>query len=93
MGLWKGGTPSPTFRTSRRETTPLLRTAVGKPSSFTCKDIGEVMNDTDGWRVVLFVDFLRPLPFPVSVLNKAAIYAISRQKSVKDMRSYLENHQ
>ena len=53
----------------------------------------EVRNDTDSWRVVLFVDFLRPLPFPVSILNKAAIYAVSKRKSVKDMRSYLENHQ
>lgn len=29
----------------------------------------EVWNDTDGVRVILFVDFVRPLRFPASVLN------------------------
>ncbi|MFQ6539917.1 MULTISPECIES: aspartyl/asparaginyl beta-hydroxylase domain-containing protein [Aphanothece] len=29
----------------------------------------QVWNDTDGYRVVLFVDFARPLRWPVSVLN------------------------
>lgn len=52
----------------------------------------EVMNDTDSWRAVLLVDFLRPVPFPVSVLSKSAIYAISKRKSVRDVRSYLKTH-
>ena len=30
-------------------------------------------NDTDGYRVVLFVDFLRPLKFPFNLLNKLII--------------------
>lgn len=38
----------------------------------------EVWNDTDEERVVLFVDFTRPLPFPVSVLNEAVIRLLSR---------------
>jgi beta-hydroxylase len=29
----------------------------------------EVWNDTDGWRVVLFVDFVRPVYFPFNLLN------------------------
>ncbi|MDP1592511.1 MAG: aspartyl/asparaginyl beta-hydroxylase domain-containing protein, partial [Prosthecobacter sp.] len=29
----------------------------------------EVWNDTDGYRVVLFVDFARPLRFPLNLLN------------------------
>ncbi len=33
----------------------------------------EVWNDTDGVRVVLFVDFVRPLKFPASLLNKFVI--------------------
>ena len=30
----------------------------------------EVWNETDGWRVVLFVDFVRPVWFPFNLLNK-----------------------
>jgi ornithine lipid ester-linked acyl 2-hydroxylase len=36
----------------------------------------EAWNDTDEDRVVLFVDFVRPLRFPASVLNRALIRAI-----------------
>lgn len=31
----------------------------------------EVWNDTDGYRVVLFVDFQRPMTFPMDVINNA----------------------
>ena len=65
----------------------------GKSMIFDDTYYHEVLNDTDSWRVVLFVDFLRPLPLPVSLLNKVAMYAVSRRKSVKDMRRYLEHHQ
>jgi beta-hydroxylase len=33
----------------------------------------EVWNDTDGYRVVLFVDFARPLPWPYRWLNEALL--------------------
>ena len=33
----------------------------------------QVWNDTEGFRVVLFVDFLRPLKFPFNLLNKLII--------------------
>jgi ornithine lipid ester-linked acyl 2-hydroxylase len=45
----------------------------------------EVWNDTDEERVVLFVDFARPLPFPVSVLNEAMIWLFSRSSFVQDI--------
>lgn len=35
----------------------------------------EVHNDTDGVRVVLFVDFLRPCLWPVSWLNRMTVFA------------------
>lgn len=35
----------------------------------------EVWNDTPGFRAVLFVDFVRPLKFPVSILNKIILKA------------------
>jgi len=38
----------------------------------------EVWNDTDHWRVVLFVDFVRPVYFPFNILNwiilRAAVF-------------------
>ena len=38
----------------------------------------EVWNDSDSYRVVLFVDFLRPLPLPLSWLNRLLIWRISK---------------
>ena len=37
----------------------------------------EVWNDTDETRVVLFVDVLRPLPFPESAINRLIVAAIA----------------
>ena len=45
----------------------------------------EVWNDTDEERVVLFVDFARPLPFPLSVLNGAMIRLFGRSEYVQDI--------
>ena len=33
----------------------------------------EVWNDTDGYRVVLFVDFIRPIKFPFNLINKIIV--------------------
>jgi beta-hydroxylase len=38
----------------------------------------EVWNDSDSYRVVLFVDFLRPLPLALSWLNRLVIWRISK---------------
>jgi len=35
----------------------------------------EVWNDTDGWRAVLFVDFVRPVKFPFNLLNRLILSA------------------
>jgi aspartyl/asparaginyl beta-hydroxylase (cupin superfamily) len=37
----------------------------------------EVWNDSLAHRTVLFVDFVRPLPFPLSILNRYMIWRIS----------------
>jgi aspartyl/asparaginyl beta-hydroxylase (cupin superfamily) len=44
----------------------------------------EVWNDTDGTRVVLFMDIVRPLKFPANVLNSAVIALIKHSPFVKD---------
>ncbi len=49
----------------------------------------EVWNDTEGMRVVLFMDVLRPLPFPVSALNRAIVTLIRWSPFVQDARKNL----
>ena len=46
----------------------------------------EAWNDTDGVRVVLFVDVLRPLRPPADQINRGLIWAIGRSPYIKDAR-------
>jgi beta-hydroxylase len=46
----------------------------------------EVWNDTDDLRVVLFVDVIRPLPFPESFINRAILKAIGWSPFVQDAK-------
>jgi aspartyl/asparaginyl beta-hydroxylase (cupin superfamily) len=46
----------------------------------------EVWNDTDETRVVLFVDVLRPLPFPESLINKLIVKAIAVSPFIRDAK-------
>ncbi len=46
----------------------------------------EVWNDTDETRVVLFVDVLRPLPFPDSLINRLIVKAIAISPFVLDAK-------
>jgi beta-hydroxylase len=46
----------------------------------------EVWNDTDETRVVLFIDVLRPLPFPESAINRLIVRAIALSPFVLDAK-------
>lgn len=46
----------------------------------------EVWNDTDETRVVLFVDVLRPLPFPESAINRLIVKAIGYSPFILDAK-------
>jgi beta-hydroxylase len=46
----------------------------------------EAWNDSDGYRVVLFMDVIRPLRPPVSWLNKAVIKAVARSPYIGDAK-------
>jgi ornithine lipid ester-linked acyl 2-hydroxylase len=46
----------------------------------------EAWNDTDGTRVVLFMDVVRPLPFPESLINRLIIKAIGISPFVLDAK-------
>ncbi len=50
----------------------------------------EVWNDPDGVRVVLFLDVLRPLSFPMSVINRTVIKAIAASPLITDAK---KNHE
>ncbi len=50
----------------------------------------EVWNETDGVRVVLFMDVLRPLSFPMSAINRFIIKAIAASPFITDAR---KNHE
>lgn len=44
----------------------------------------EVWNDTDGFRAILFVDFVRPVMFPFNLLNEFLINAASFAPLIKE---------
>ncbi len=46
----------------------------------------EVWNDTDETRVVLFVDVMRPLPFPDAAINEGIVKAIGYSPFVLDAK-------
>lgn len=50
----------------------------------------EVWNDTDGRRVVLFMDVLRPLRFPMSLVNQLILKAIAASPFIRDAK---KNHE
>ena len=50
----------------------------------------EVWNETDGVRVVLFLDVIRPMSFPLSILNELIIKIIAISPYVQDANV---NHQ
>lgn len=56
----------------------------GKSLIFDDSHWHEAWNDSDSYRVVLFVDFVRPLPFPLLILNRLMIWRISRTPFVTE---------
>jgi ornithine lipid ester-linked acyl 2-hydroxylase len=56
----------------------------GKSLIFDDSHPHEVWNECDAYRVVLFVDLVRPLPFPLSLANRLIIWAISKTSSITE---------
>jgi ornithine lipid ester-linked acyl 2-hydroxylase len=56
----------------------------GKSMIFDDSHPHEVWSDCDSSRVVLFVDFLRPVFFPASLLNRLIIWMIARTSSITE---------
>jgi ornithine lipid ester-linked acyl 2-hydroxylase len=56
----------------------------GKSMIFDDSHPHEVWNECDSFRVVLFVDFLRPVFFPASLLNRMIVWIIARTPSITE---------
>jgi ornithine lipid ester-linked acyl 2-hydroxylase len=54
----------------------------GKSLVFDDSHEHEVWNDSDAYRVVLFVDVLRPVIFPLSLVNRAVVWITARTDSI-----------
>jgi ornithine lipid ester-linked acyl 2-hydroxylase len=64
----------------------------GKSLLFDDSHPHEVWNDCDAYRVVLFVDIVRPVPFPLSLANRAIIWAISKTSSITEPMERIRKH-
>lgn len=63
----------------------------GKSLVFDDSHMHEVWNDTDAYRVVLFVDLIRPLPFPLALINRSIIWIISQTPSITEPMDRIRN--
>jgi beta-hydroxylase len=61
--------------------------AEGQSLVFDDTYLHEAWNKTEEDRVVLFVDIVRPLDFPYSVLNQAILWAISRSSVARNAKN------
>ena len=76
--------PEPNEASGIRVGTEVCHWSEGKSLIFDDTYRHEAWNDTDATRVVLFVDFKRPLRFPANVANWLTIEAIKHSPFVKD---------
>ena len=76
--------PEPRDRVAIRVDNQVCHWDEGKSLIFDDTYRHEAWNDAASTRVVLFVDFLRPLRFPANVLNWVVIQAIKHSPFVKD---------
>jgi beta-hydroxylase len=63
----------------------------GKSLIFDDSYVHEAWNDSDWHRVVLFVDFVRPLPLPLSLLNRLLIWRISKLPFIAEAVKRVQN--
>jgi len=69
----------------------VVRWAEGRSVVFDDTYPHEVWNDTEEERVVLFVDFARPLPLPVSWFNEIVIWVFSHTSWAQEIVENLED--
>lgn len=79
--------PEPASACAIRVGTETRHWAEGQSLVFDDSHPHEAWNHTDQPRVVLFLDFERPLPLPVALLNRLAISVQSRTAFVSELRA------
>jgi aspartyl/asparaginyl beta-hydroxylase (cupin superfamily) len=62
----------------------------GKSIMFDDTYLHAVWNETDGERVVLFMDIVRPLKFPISTLNNILMGVVSKTSFIQDAKKNQE---
>jgi aspartyl/asparaginyl beta-hydroxylase (cupin superfamily) len=82
--------PKPENQCRIRVADTIVQWEEGKTMFFDDTFEHEVWNDTDGVRVVLFMDVLRPLSFPMSAINRWIIKAIAASPFITDAK---KNHE
>jgi ornithine lipid ester-linked acyl 2-hydroxylase len=99
-GMWKGVlryhlgliVPGPTGSSRIRVGKDMGFWEEGKSLIFDDSHPHEVWNDSDSQRVVLFVDVMRPVFFPLSLLNRLMVRIIARFPSVADLMDDVRKH-
>ncbi|MGE0409685.1 MAG: aspartyl/asparaginyl beta-hydroxylase domain-containing protein [Amphiplicatus sp.] len=76
--------PSPSERARMRVGGAMVHWKEGDCVVFDDTYEHEVWNDTEGWRVVLLIDVVRPFPFPFSLLNRTTLRLLRGTSFVKD---------
>jgi aspartyl/asparaginyl beta-hydroxylase (cupin superfamily) len=61
----------------------------GKGLLFDDTNEHEVWNDTDSYRVILLLDIVRPLFFPLSLINRSVLAVASHMKSYTEPMDYV----
>lgn len=64
----------------------------GKSLVFDDSHLHEAWNDSDLYRVVLFVDVLRPLIFPLSLLNRSVVWTTARTPAISVLMDRARKH-
>lgn len=91
-GMWKGMLryhlgliiPGPKGSCRIRVGNDIRTWEEGKSLVFDDSHEHEVWNDTDSYRVVLFVDVVRPVAFPLSMINRSVIWITSHTSSITE---------
>jgi len=91
-GMWKGMLryhlgliiPGPSGSCRIRVGKDIRTWEEGKSLVFDDSHEHEVWNDSDSYRVVLFVDVVRPLIFPLSLVNRAVIWITAHTSSITE---------
>jgi ornithine lipid ester-linked acyl 2-hydroxylase len=91
-GMWKGMlryhlgliVPGPKGSCRIRVDQDVRTWEEGKSLVFDDSHEHEVWNDSDSYRVVLFVDVVRPLVFPLSLVNRAVIWITAHMPSITE---------